>query len=85
MHQPKTIAASAWKEIGLELGILYIVTSIATAHLLGMHWLVAMAVAPFMVLVIIAGLVLFVQILWMLVLGLEKIGTSMGFRKSPLA
>ena len=85
MHQPKTIAASAWKESWLEVGILYVFTSIAAAHLLSMHWLLAMLVAPFLVLVVIASLVLFVQVLWMLVLGLEKIGTSMGFRKSPLA
>ena len=85
MHQPKTIAASAWKDSWLELSVLYVITSIAAAHLLSMHWLLAMLVAPFLVLVIVSGLVLFVQVLWMLVLGMEKIGTSMGFRKSPLA
>ena len=69
----------------LELGVLYVITSIAAAHVLSMHWLLAMLVAPFLVMVVLAGLVLFVQVLWILVLGLEKIGTSMGFRKSPLA
>lgn len=65
--------------------MLYVIASIAAAHLLSMHWLLAMLVAPFLMLVVIGGLALFVQVLWMLVLGLEKIGTSVGFRKSPLA
>ena len=85
MYQPKTLATSAWKEARLELSVLYVIASITAAHLLSMHWLLAMLVAPFLMLVVIGGLALFVEVLWMLVLGLEKIGTSMGFRKSPLA
>ncbi len=85
MHKPKTVAQSAWRESLLELGVLYIAASIAASYLLSMHWLLAMLVAPFIVLVLIASLVLLVQLMWMFITALEKIGTSLGLRKSPLA
>lgn len=85
MDQPKTIARPAWRESWIELTILYAVSAVVASYALAMHWMVAMAVAPFIMGVILFALVAFVQTLWMAVLGLEKIGSACGFRKSPLS
>jgi hypothetical protein len=85
MQKPKTLAEAGWRESMLELSALYVATSLAGVHLLSMHWLIAMLVAPFLMLVVLGGIMGLVQALWLLVLSIEKIGTSLGFRKSPLA
>lgn len=85
MQRPKTLAESGWRESMTELVALYIAITIATAYLLSMHWMVAMLVAPFLMLALLGGIMAFVQVLWLFVVSLERVGTSLGFRKSPLA
>ena len=84
-NQPKIIAEQSWSQSWTELLILYGLTTIGVNLLLDMQWLIAMAVAPVVMLVMLLALLLFVQVLWMFMLGLEKLGTALGLRKSPLA
>lgn len=83
--QPQTIAMAAWKQSSIELVILYVLTTVAATTLFQMHWLWAMLVAPFLMLVTLGGVAVMVQSLWMLVVGLERVGSACGMRKSPLA
>ena len=83
--QPQTIAKSAWKQSRIELVVLYALTTVAATTYFQMHWLWAMLVAPFLMLVTLGGVAAVVQSLWMLVVGLERVGTACGLRKSPLA
>ncbi len=85
MEKPKTIARSAWRESRIELTILFAMSAVGATYVLSMHWLIALVVAPFIMAVILLGVMAFVQILWMSVLGLERIGSACGFRKSPLS
>ncbi len=83
--KPQTIAKSAWKQSGIELVILYVLTTVGVVTYLQMHWLWAMLVAPFVMLVALGGVAALVQSMWMLVVGLERVGSFCGLRKSPLA
>lgn len=85
MNQPKIIADQSWSQSWVELLILYALTTIGVHLLLGMQWMIAMAIAPVVMLVMLLALLVFVQVLWMLMVGLEKLGTAIGLRKSPLA
>jgi hypothetical protein len=85
MQRPKTLAESGWRESMVELVALYIAITIGATHLFAMHWLVAMLVAPFLMLALLGGIMAFVQVLWLVVVSLERVGTSLGLRKSPLA
>lgn len=85
MQKPKTFAEAGWRQSLPELFALYLATAVAAAHFLMMHWVIAMLVAPFLVFAVLGGIMACVQALWLAVLALEKVGTSLGFRKSPLA
>lgn len=85
MSEPKTIARRGWQQSWLEIMALYVLTTIGTAFLFKVHWLIAMIVSPFGMLTMLVGLMMFVHLLWMSVLGLERIGTACGLRKSPLS
>ena len=85
MEKPKTIARSAWRESWIELTILFAMSAVGATHVLSMHWLIALVVAPFIMFVILLGVMAFVQTLWMAVLCLERLGSACGFRKSPLS
>lgn len=85
MKKPKIFADSGWSQSWIELSILYSLTSVATALLLDMHWLVAMSVAPGIMMAMLLAVMAFVQILWMLVVGVERIGSALGMSKSPLS
>lgn len=83
--QPKTFANVCWRNSWAELSLCYLLTTVVGAHLLDMHWLATMAVAPFAMLATLLGVATLVQLLWMFVVGLEKLGTVVGLRKSPIA
>jgi len=85
MKQPKTLAQTPWGQSWIELLVLYVLTTVATGMLLELHWTMAMLAAPLVMLGLFIGVVTFVQSLWMVVLGMEKIGAAVGMRKSPLA
>lgn len=85
MKQPKIFADSGWAQSGIELLVLYALTTVAAALLMDMHMLVAMSIAPVAMLVMLLGVLVFVQLLWMVIIGLEKLGTAIGLRKSPLS
>ncbi len=81
---PQTIAKSALKQSSTELVILYALTAVFATTYLQTHWLWAMLIAPFLMLVTLGGVAALVQSFWMLVVGLERVGTACGLRKSPL-
>lgn len=85
MRQPKTIAHTGWKNCWGELVVVFGVTLFVSMTLLQMNLLVAMITAPFIMLALLLGVMLFVQLLWMLMLGLERMGSALGIRKSPLS
>lgn len=85
MKRPKTLAQTPWAESRMELLVLYVLTTVASAMLFDLHWTLAMVVAPGAMLALLIGVAAFVQALWMLVVGMERLGTLIGIRKSPLA
>ena len=85
MKKPKIFADSGWSQSWIELAILFALTTVAATLLLDMHWLIGMTVAPLIMLAMLAALLIFVQMLWMLVVGVDRLGTAVGLRKSPLA
>lgn len=85
MSEPKTIARRGWQQSWVEIMVLYVLTTIAMTHFAQLDWLVAMGLSPLIMLVMLAGVMLLVQMLWMSVLGLERIASVCGMRKSPLS
>lgn len=85
MKEPKTLAESPWGQSWIEILVLYVLTTVGAGMLLHLHWLIAMVTAPFIMLVLLLGVMALVQIMWMVVLGMEKVGSAVGIRKSPLA
>jgi len=85
MKQPKTLAQTPWGQSRIELLVLYVLTTVATGMLFELQWSTAMLVAPVVMLGLLVGVVSFVHSLWMVVVGVEKLGAAVGVRKSPLA
>lgn len=85
MTQPKIFADSGWSQSWIELAVLYSLLMVGATIVLDMHWVVAMSVTPVLMLGLLLAVLVTVQVLWMLVIGLEKLGTAAGLRKSPLA
>lgn len=85
MNQPKIFSESNWKQSWVELAMLYSLLMVAATVVLEMHWLVAMSVTPVLMLGLLLAVIIMVQILWMVVVGLEKLGEAAGLRKSPLS
>ena len=69
----------------VELAVLYALTVVAAVVLMDLHWVVASSVAPLIMLATLITTLAFVQVLWMMVVGLERLGSAVGLRKSPLA
>jgi len=85
MKQPKIFSESGWGQSSIELVVLYGLTVVVATIVLDMHWVIAMAAAPFMMLALLLALMVFVQVLWILVVGIDRIGAAIGVRKSPLS
>lgn len=85
MKKPRIFADSGWSQPWLELTILYGLTCVAATMLLHMPWLVAATVTPAIMLAMLLAVMVGVQVLWMLVVGLESLGSAVGLRKSPLS
>jgi ATP/ADP translocase len=85
MNEPKTLTESPWGQSWIEILVLYVLATVGSGLLLNSHWSVAMLLAPLVMLAFSLGVVLFVHTLWLLVIGLEKLGETCGLRKSPLA
>lgn len=85
MKQPKTFAESPWGQSWIEILVLYVLTTVGTGMLFKLHWPVAMMTAPLVMLALLVGVMALVQVIWMTVVGMEKVGSAVGLRKSPLA
>lgn len=85
MNEPKTLAKSGWSQSLIEIAAAYLMTVVAASAYFEMHWLIAMAMAPVLLLTGLIGVGLLVQVLWVTVLGIERLGEVFGLRKSPLA
>lgn len=84
MKQPKTLARAPWGQTWIELLVLYVLTTVGAGMLFELHWSMAMISAPVIMLALLLGVMTLVQSLWMLTVGMEKIGAVVGIRKSPL-
>ena len=84
MQRPKTFSQTCWRECTTELVALYIACALGAAHWLSLHWSSAALVAPIVMAGVLAAIFVLVQTMWFVVVSLEKVGTSMGFRKTPL-
>ena len=85
MDQPKIFADQSWGQSWTEILVLYALTTVGVSLLFGTHTIIAMAIAPVVMVVMLLALLVFVQVLWMVMIGLERLGTAIGLRKSPLA
>lgn len=85
MTQPKIFSDSGWGQSWIELAVLYSLMIVGATTVLDMHWVVAMSVTPVLMLGFLLAVLVAVQVLWMTVVCLEKLGTAAGLRKSPLS
>jgi hypothetical protein len=85
MNQPRIFSESGWSQSWIELAVLYSLVMVGATIVLDMHWLVAMSVTPVLMLGFLLAVLVAVQVLWLVVIGLEKLGTAAGLRKSPLS
>lgn len=84
MNKPKVLAESPWGQSWIEIVVLYVLTTVGTGMLFQLHWLVAMATAPAVMFAMLITVMAIVQVLWMSVVAMDKIGNAVGVRKSPL-
>jgi hypothetical protein len=85
MSQPKILVQSAWRDAIMEVSTVYVLTTIGAVHLLSLHWLFAMLLAPFLMGAGLLTVTVMVQLLWAATVGLDRLGSALGLRKSPLA
>lgn len=85
MRKPKMFTANALGQLSLEITLLFIVTVIMLTYLFQLHWLVAIGLSPFAVLLALAAVALLVQLMWMVVVGADRLAAACGIRKSPLS
>lgn len=85
MYQPKTLVDPIWRESALELIMMYVVALVGAVHLLDMHWFLAMLVAPFIMGAALLAIIVVIHTLWLIVVGIDKLGAKLGIRKSPLS
>ena len=84
MNKPKTFAETGWNHSLAELSVLYALIVGATIHFLEVHAMIAMAMSPVIMLALLLGVMTFLEVLWMLVVGMDKVVNAVGLRKSPL-
>lgn len=84
MNKPKTFAESGWNQSLVEISVLYALIAGATIHFLDVHAMIAMAISPVIMLALLLGVITLVEVLWMLVVGTDKVVNAVGLRKSPL-
>ena len=68
-----------------EVVLLYVIMVVGLTIFAGIGWPWALVSAPVAMFALYLGLMLVVQVLWLIMLGLERVGTLLGLRKSPLA
>ena len=85
MKKQKLFAGLGLGHSKVELMILYALTATAAIVLMDLHWVVALSVAPGVMIATMLSTLAAVQVLWVLVVGMERLGTAVGLRKSPLA
>ena len=85
MKKPKTLAESPWGQSWIELVVLYVLSAVGGSLLFQLHWMTSMLAAPLIMGGLLIAVMILVHSLWVVVIGLEKVGEAIGFRKTPLA
>jgi hypothetical protein len=85
MHKPKMFAGNDLGQLSLEIGLLFVVTVIMLIYLFNLHWILAVGLSPFAVLLVLAAVAMLVQLMWMVVVGADRLAGACGIRKSPLS
>ena len=82
---PVTMATKGLGESAVEIGMLYALSATGIALLFDIDWHWALMFAPIAMLGMLVVTVVTVHLLWLMLLGLERFGTFLGLRKSPLS
>jgi vacuolar-type H+-ATPase subunit I/STV1 len=85
MNKPKTISNWDWRHMTTELLVYFVLCVVAMSLIFETHWLVSVILAPALMMMGLLAVVVFVEVLWMLVTGLEKACVCLGMRKTPLS
>ena len=84
MKKSNTKAKSWFGGSAIELVLAYAATVFVSVGFLGISPATALAVTPLILVVLLIGVMVFVQLLWMLVVGFESLCGACGIRKTPL-
>jgi hypothetical protein len=84
MSRPRLFNRAEIGELKSELSMLLLVSAVLAVHTFGLPWLVALVVAPLIGFGIVLVLALLVEVLWIMVSGVDRVGSAIGVRKSPL-
>ena len=84
MNRPKMFTGYAINTLWLEISALFVLSTIAIVHVFDVHWLMAIGLSPIMVGMLLLAILLLVQLLWVLVVGADRVAHAIGIRKSPL-
>lgn len=84
MKRPKMFTGYAINTLWVEISVLFVLSTIAIVHLFDVHWLTAVGLSPVVVGMLLLAVLLMVQVLWVLVVGADRVAHAVGIRKSPL-
>jgi hypothetical protein len=84
MSSPKLFSRPRIGELKREIAILFVVSTLLASQTFGLHWAFAVLLAPLIGGAIAAAIAMVVELLWLLVSGVDRVGAAIGVRKSPL-
>jgi hypothetical protein len=84
MKRPKMFTGYAINTLWLEISVLFVLSTIAIVYVFEVHWLMAIGLSPMIVGTLLLAVLLLVQVLWMVVVGADRVANAVGIRKSPL-
>jgi hypothetical protein len=85
MSSPKLFSRPRIGELKREMAILFVVSALLASQTFGLHWAFAVILAPLIGSGIVAAIAVAVELLWLLVSGVDRVAAAIGVRKSPLS
>lgn len=84
MSSPKLFTRPRIADLKREVALLFLVSAVLAGHTFGMPWSFALLAAPLIGTGIVLAIAVLVELLWLLVSGMDRVGAAIGVRKSPL-
>jgi hypothetical protein len=84
MSSPKLFSRPRIGDLKREIGMLFVVSAVLASHTFGLHWVFAVLAAPLIGTGIVLAIAVLVELLWLLVSGMDRVGAAIGVRKSPI-